>query len=324
MLIPLRRWIRNQKIEKLLLNKDGTVENLGTKKIISDAVQITAKDEQGKPIKVSYFKTNIANGYINKSGFLKYLQGLPKGISYVKAASYLMHKNYFSEIRSHLLSSSSAIIQDDSGIPIKHFPNNRWNIQFFGKYTAPIDLFKEHYQEEMKDLSENQAIKLPFGTGYKWRKGQSNLILADHVKNGKPPKAILASISKLKKKPAPAPEKNNSSNQTFDLQSLDLQLRLLAKSVIDEETAKENKNAFIMNQYLIISNNTGSEELIGEKINVVRAGLINGRVVKEKPIGSIFSVKLSPLKKYPSLLNWTIKNDLTISKKETIYIPTQS
>ena len=313
-----------KKIEKLLLNKDGTVENLGTKKIRSDAVQITAKDEQGKPIKVSYFKTNIANGYINKSGFLKYLQGLPKGISYVKAASYLMHKNYFSEIRSHLLSSSSAIIQDDSGIPIKHFPNNRWNIQFFGKYTAPIDLFKEHYQAEMKDLSENQAIKLPFGTGYKWRKGQSNLILANHVKNGKPPKAILASISKLKKKPAPAPEKNNSSNQTFDLQSLDVQLRLLAKSVIDEETAKENKNAFIMNQYLIISNNTGSEELIGEKINVVRAGLINGRVVKEKPIGSIFSVKLSPLKKYPSLLNWTIKNDLTISKKETIYIPTQS
>ena len=47
-------------------------------------------------------------------------------------------------------------------------------------------------------------------------------------------------------------------------------------------------------------------------------------MVKEKPIGSIFSVKLSPLKKYPSLLNWTIKNDLTISKKETIYIPTQS
>ena len=315
-----------KKIEKLLLNKDGTVENLGTKKIRSDAVQITAEDQQGKPIKISYFKTNIANGYINKSGFLKYLQGLPKGISYVKAASYLMHKNYFSEIRSHLLSSSSAIIQDDSGIPIKHFPNNRWNIQFFGKYTAPIDLFKEHYQAEMKDLSENQAIKLPFGTGYKWRKGQSNLILANHVKNGKPPKAILASINKLKKKPAPAPapEKNNSSNQTFDLQSLDVQLRLLAKSVIDEETAKENKNAFIMNQYLIISNNTGSEELIGEKINVVRAGLINGRVVKEKPIGSIFSVKLSPLKKYPSLLNWTIKNDLTISKKETIYIPTQS
>jgi len=315
-----------KKIEKLLLNKDGTVENLGTKKIRSDAVQITAEDQQEKPIKISYFKTNIANGYINKSGFIKYLQSLPKGISYVKAASYLMHKNYFSEIRSHLLSSSSAIIQDDSGIPIKHFPNKRWNIQFFGKYTAPIDLFKEHYQVEMRDLSENQPIKLPFGTGYKWRKGQSNLILANHLKNGKPPKAILASINKLKKKPTPTPtpEKNNSSNQTFNLQSLDVRLRLLAKSVIDEETAKENKNAFIMNQYLIISNNTGSEELIGGKINVVRAGLINGRVVKEKPIGSIFSVKLSPLKKYPSLLNWTIKNDLTISKKETIYIPTQS
>ena len=104
-------------IEKLLLNKDGTVENLGTKKIISDAVQITAKDEQGKPIKVSYFKTNIANGYINKSGFLKYLQGLPKGISYVKAASYLMHKNYFSEMGMSKISRNVNFSNKSAGGP---------------------------------------------------------------------------------------------------------------------------------------------------------------------------------------------------------------
>ena len=98
----------------------------------------------------------------------------------------------------------------------------------------------------------------------------------------------------------------------------------MAKSVIDEKTSKENRNAFILNQYLVVSNNTGSDDFIGQKINVVRAGLLNGKVVKEKSIGSFFSVKLSPLEKYPSLLNWTIKNDLDISKKEKIYIPTQS
>ena len=320
-----------KKIEKLLLNKDGTVENLGTKKIRSDAVQITAKDEQGKPIKISYFKTNIANGYIKKSGFLKYLEGLPKGISYVKAASYLMHKNYFSEIRSHLLSSSSAVVQDDSGIPIRFFSNNQWNVKFFGKYTSPIDLFKEHYQPRMEELSEKESYKLSFGTGYKWRKGQSNLILANNTNNVAPKNSVITSIIKPKKKPSKpkeAPnqleEKIKKTKSLLTYESLDLKLKLLAKSVIDEKTSEENRNAFILNQYLVISNNTGSDDFIGQKINVVRAGLLNGKVVKEKSIGSFFSVKLSPLEKYPSLLNWTIKNDLDISKKEKIYIPTQS
>ena len=47
--------------------------------------------------------------------------------------------------------------------------------------------------------------------------------------------------------------------------------------------------------------------------------------MREKQIGSIFSVKLSPLSEYPSLLDWTIKNDLSpTNKEEIIYIPSQS
>ena len=320
-----------KKIEKLLLNRDGTLTNLGPKTIQSDAVQITAENQSGNPIKISYFKTNIANGFIDKSGFLKYLENLPQGISYVKAASYLMHKNYFSEIRNHILSSSSAVVQDDSGIPIRFFSNNQWNIKFFGKYTTPIDLFKEHYQPKMKELSEKESYKLSFGTGYKWRKGQSNLILANNTNNVSPKNSVIASIIKPKKKPSKPKEAPNQFDEKIKKtkslltnESLDLKLKLLAKSVIDKKTSKENRNAFILNQYLVVSNNTGSDDFIGQKINVVRAGLLNGKVVKEKSIGSFFSVKLSPLEKYPSLLNWTIKNDLDISKKEKIYIPTQS
>ena len=92
-----------KKIERLELNKDGTIINLGSKNINSDAVRIQAEDQNGKTINISYFKTNIANGLIRKSGFLQYLENIPKGLSYVKAASYLMHKSYFSEIRTHLL-----------------------------------------------------------------------------------------------------------------------------------------------------------------------------------------------------------------------------
>ena len=81
-----------------------------------------------------------------------------------------------------------------------------------------------------------------------------------------------------------------------------------------------------MNKYLVVSiNNGGSKSFLGKTINVVRVGLLNGKLMREKQIGSIFSVKLSPLNEYPSLLNWTIKNDLPPTpKEEIIYIPSQS
>ena len=51
------------------------------------------------------------------------------------------------------------------------------NLEFINQIDS--DMLFDVSEKEMKDLSENQAIKLPFGTGYKWRKGQSNLILAN-------------------------------------------------------------------------------------------------------------------------------------------------
>lgn len=307
-------------IERLELNKDGTIINLGSKNINSDAVRIQAKDQNGKIINILYFKTNIANGLIKKSGFLQYLENIPKGLSYVKAASYLMHKSYFSEIRNHLLYHSKAIIQDDSGIPLRYFDQDQWQMSLFGNYKKPIDLFKEHYQEDLRQSYEFRSTKLSFGTGYKWRKGQSNLMLAERMKNGQPSTVIAAN-----KKPEPKKEKSDLE-ETEVFKSLDFRLKLVAKSIIDKKTTNENKSAFIMNKYLVVSiNNGGSKSFLGKTINVVRVGLLNGKLMSEKQIGSIFSVKLSPLNEYPSLLNWTIKNDLpSTPKEEIIYIPSQS
>ena len=231
-----------------------------------------------------------------------------------------MHKNYFSEIRNHLLYHSKVIIQDDSGIPLRYLDQDQWQVSLFGNYKKPIDLFKEHYQEDLRQSYEFRSTKLSFGTGYKWRKGQSNLMLAQRMKNGHPSTVIAAN-----KKPEPKKEKSDLEEPEV-FKSLDFRLKLVAKSIIDEKTTNENKSAFIMNKYLVVSiNNNGSKSFLGKTINVVRVGLLNGKLMREKQIGSIFSVKLSPLSEYPSLLNWTIKNDLPPTpKEEIIYIPSQS
>ncbi|MEC9036240.1 MAG: hypothetical protein VX588_05410 [Verrucomicrobiota bacterium] len=305
-------------IDFIKLNKDGTISELQGNHSTGDAVQIRAVHENGREVLVNYFRTNISNGLILKSGFLKYLESIPKGESYVKAASYLMHKSYFSQIRNHLLSNSTTIIQDDSGIPIKHFNQSSWQMKYFGTYTKPIDLFEDHYQPNLREIYKQESQKLPFGTGYRWRKGQSNLIVAEQLKKGKAPRATL-----VVKKVIPKKEKKKTA-QISKGKSLDLNLRLIAKSVITKEYMNDKKNALVLNEYVIIGNNEGNQGLSGQKILVARTGLFKGKKMPEHSIGSIFSVKLDPLSDYPSLMEWPIKNDLPKSENKIIYIPSQS
>lgn len=305
-------------IDFIELNKDGTISALQDTQSNSNAVRIRAVHENGREVLVDYFRTNISDSLLLRSGFLKYLESIPKGRSYVKAASYLMHKSYFSQIRNHLLSNSTAIIQDDSGIPMRHFNQSSWQMKYFGTYTKPIELFQDHYQPNLRDVYKQESQKLPFGTGYRWRKGQSNLIVAEQLKKGKAPRATLVVRKVIPKKEKEKPAKISKRK------SLDLSLRLIAKSVITKEYMTDKNNAFVLNEYVIVRDNKGNQDLSGQKIRVARTGLFKGKKMPEHSIGSIFSVKLDPLSNYPSLMEWPIKNDLSNSKGNIIYIPSQS
>lgn len=307
-----------KEINPIELNKDGTISELNDTQSSIDAVRIRAVHENGREVRVNYFQTNISNGLILKSGFLKYLESIPKGKSYIKAASYLMHKSYFSQIRNHLLSSSTTIIQDDSGIPMRHFNQSSWQMKYFGTYTKPIELFQDHYQPNLRDIYKQESQRLPFGTGYRWRKGQSNLIVAEQLKKGKAPRATLVARKVIPKK------ENVTTINKSRTKSLDLSLRLIAKSVITKEYMTDKNNAFILNEYVIVRDNEGNQDVSGQKIRVARTGLFKGEKMPEHSIGSIFSVKLDPLSNYPSLMEWPIKNDLPNSKDHIIYVPSQS
>ncbi|MEQ1947357.1 MAG: hypothetical protein ABL995_09215 [Bryobacteraceae bacterium] len=128
-----------------------------------------------------YFALNLTNTRLKrKPGTTKYLQSLPAQATLVKSASYLMHKRYFSEIRGIILSKSNVIVEDDSGIPYHYFEPANWDVRLFGAYDKPIDLFKNWLQEDLKaayDAKQN-VQPLDFGISYKFRLGESNLLLA--------------------------------------------------------------------------------------------------------------------------------------------------
>ena len=75
-----------------------------------------------RPQSVFYLRANLANdGLKSHPGLLRWVSSLGPSLAYIKSASYLMHETSFSEIRNYLLSEPIAILQDDSGIPL------RWN-----------------------------------------------------------------------------------------------------------------------------------------------------------------------------------------------------
>ena len=127
-----------------------------------------------------YFGTNIANDGFRVSGFEKFCDRLGTGDAFVKSASYLPHYDSFSRIREFLLDRSHALVQDDSGIPIRFFKPDEWRLRPFGRYLGPIGEFPGRYQKGLNDLfHKSNAPRLDFGVGYRWRPNESNLLLAE-------------------------------------------------------------------------------------------------------------------------------------------------
>lgn len=158
---------------------EGRKDTLGNKGI---EIEFMSPDSTMK--KAYYFSVNLADDMLKKNtGFTAYVKSLGAFNSYIKSASYLMHKSYFSYVRdSMVLAQSRFILEDDSGIPIKHFDANTWDVTLYGSYDAPISMFAGHHQEDLKkafkDSSNIKVKPLPFGIGYNYKPGKSNLLLA--------------------------------------------------------------------------------------------------------------------------------------------------
>ncbi|HEY5812379.1 MAG TPA: hypothetical protein VIT23_06980, partial [Terrimicrobiaceae bacterium] len=128
-----------------------------------------------------YVQANVADDALrSNSALLKWAGTFGAGNVYLKAASYLLHEPYFTRIRSFLMDHAASVLQDDSGIPFRFFRDGSWRLWLFGTYSGTLDIFTKYHQGDLQATfaAPNAARPLPFGTGYKWRRGESNLLLA--------------------------------------------------------------------------------------------------------------------------------------------------
>ncbi len=143
--------------------------------------KITFTDNaNGSDKEMYYFTSDLSDEAAKRNpALLHFCESLGPANSLLKAASYLLHEGGFDTVRNFLLQNSTAILQDDSGIPVRYFTADRWTLRFFGVYTAPIDLFKKFYQPDLRQLYTASSPKpLTFGFGYRWNSRSSTLILA--------------------------------------------------------------------------------------------------------------------------------------------------
>ena len=143
-------------------------------------VKIVFSEGNGPKQTLYYFSTNLADGSFERSGFSAFLAKLGPADSLIKSASYLLHRAHFAGVRKLLLNNSATILQDDSGIPLTYFEATKWQLQAFGHYAGPISLFTNFYQPHMAELFQS-AGPLEFGIGYRWRKNELSLLLAQRA-----------------------------------------------------------------------------------------------------------------------------------------------
>lgn len=172
------------------VGKEGTLTEYGSAyREVSGSlpgVKVVFRTGPGSPEKVLYYiRGNVADDARN--GLIPWAQSFGPGNVYLKAASYLLHEGYFSGIRKYLLDAGQSVLQDDSGLPFSVFRDGNWRCYFFGTYSGTLEIFSKYEQPELRAAFAGPSAPLPFGTGYKWRRGESNLLLA--VKQFAPPRA---------------------------------------------------------------------------------------------------------------------------------------
>ena len=166
------------------LDTDGVVVPRGTgaasaKVGPAKGAKIVFASEGGPDQTLYYFSTDVSDGGVKSSGFLKFCDTFGPGEALLKSASYLMHSGSISKVREFVLSHSATLVQDDSGIPVDYLKRAGWTLQPFGRYLGPIDTFPGRFQASLSEVFRKGNTKpIDFSIGYRWHSNESNLLLA--------------------------------------------------------------------------------------------------------------------------------------------------
>jgi hypothetical protein len=181
---------------ELIAQKFITIDDGGAEKEIkgnqihwqkTPGVKLIIRDRTTREIKtVSYFSVSLSNGGLkDRPSFVTFINSKAPFNTFVKSASYLMHKDAFTGIKDIILQNSNHVFQDDTGMPYKYLKKKlEWSSQFYGEYIKPVrDFSSELYQADLDSAYKLAGKKeLPFSLGYHWSTKKQNYMLFSKAK----------------------------------------------------------------------------------------------------------------------------------------------
>lgn len=196
-------------VTRVEITDDGELKELGDKEkcVGVPGMHLRVQLEgHAAPQDLYYFKHNIADDVLKAGpGFLGYFKKVAPANTFLKAASFLLHRpKQFGTMHDFLFANSKSILQDDSGLPFASFAAKGWDVTLFGTYLRPRPPFTMRLQEDMQAAYKTGPVEpLDFVTGYR-KTGESNLVLALPKGGGKPAAVEPAPEKAPEKAPAPA------------------------------------------------------------------------------------------------------------------------
>lgn len=169
----------------ITIDQDGKIVDRDPglrEKVINRGVAIEFENDTDKRRQtLVYLSTNLASDRLSKNeSFLKYLANLRPETTFFKSTSYMPHNDGFALIREEVLKNTSAVVQDDSGIPFRFFDQKSWQVQLYGDYDKPYGSFRYLQQMDLKTaFQRRESVKpLDFPIGYGYKRIPSNLLVA--------------------------------------------------------------------------------------------------------------------------------------------------
>jgi hypothetical protein len=126
-----------------------------------------------------YFNADLSNGG-SGGAVMNFCRQQGQGVALLKAASYLLHEDSFSQCRNFLLSDCRVIVQDDSGISYRTFAENGVPVRFFGHYSGTTGgVFAKYEQPDLAAAyAHTTTADLDFSLSYQWNPRTANILIA--------------------------------------------------------------------------------------------------------------------------------------------------
>jgi len=149
-----------ESVAMVALDKEGKFVPPESKET-TPGVKIVFRGSKGKQQQTLYYFASDLRDAPTKAnpGLSKFCEQQGQGVTFLKAAAYLMGQDKFNLVRDFLLTHSKLILQDESGIPYKFIEPEKWDIKIYAK-----------------DRDVAKPTRLPFTFGYEQQSASSVMV----------------------------------------------------------------------------------------------------------------------------------------------------